>query len=69
MSDKRELSVSFSATERFEEADYDLKIALRRAVIETLEYENFPYSAEVSITLCSEEYIRKLNKKYRNALD
>ena len=66
MSNNRELSVSFSATEKFEEVNYDLKLALRRAVIETLEYENFPYSAEVSITLCSDEYIKKLNKKYRN---
>ena len=66
MDEVRELSIAFSATEKFEEANYSLKLALRRAILATLEHENFPYSAEVSLTLCSDEYIRKLNKKYRN---
>ncbi len=63
---KRGLFISFSATKSFAEVDYNLKMALRKAVLATLEYEGFQYDAEVSITLCDNEYIRALNKKYRN---
>ena len=63
---KRELYINFSATDKFDEVDYNLKSVIRRAVYETLEYENFEYPAEVSVTLCSPEYIHSLNKKYRN---
>lgn len=63
---ERGLFITFSATERFPEVGYDLKMALRRAVLATLEYEGFQYDAEVSITLCDNEYIRALNKKYRS---
>ena len=66
MMNKRKLIIRFSATERFEEVDYYFKTVIRRAVLATLEHENFPYDAEVSITLCDNAYIRKLNKQYRN---
>ena len=66
MMNKRKLIIRFSATERFEEVDYYFKTVIRRAVLATLENENFPYDAEVSITLCDNAYIRKLNKQYRN---
>ena len=62
---KRELYINFSATDKFEEADYGLKLAIRGAIYATLEREGFPYPAEVSVTLCSAEYIHELNKKYR----
>ena len=57
--------INFSATDSFDEISYELKIKLRRAIAETLDYENFPYSAEVSVTLCSEDHIRALNNEYR----
>ena len=63
---KRRLMIRFSATDRFSEADYNLKSVIRRAVLATLEYEEFPYDATVSVTLCDNGYIKKLNKKYRN---
>lgn len=63
---ERDLYIHFSATERFDEIDYVIKSIVRDAVDATLEYEGFPYPAEVSVTFCSAEYIRKLNKKYRN---
>ena len=63
---KRELYVNFSATEKFEEINYELKIAVRSAVYATLEREGFKYPAEVSVTFCSAEYIHELNNKYRN---
>lgn len=63
---KRGLIIRFSATERFEEVNYTLKSVIRRAIMATLDYEEFPYDAEVSVTLCDNSYIRKLNKQYRN---
>ncbi len=66
MTDKRELMINFSKTECFPEINYTLKIKLREAIALTLEHENFPYNAEVSVTFCSPEYIKKLNKQYRN---
>ena len=62
---QRDLYINFSATERFPEIDYDVKLAVRRAVFETLEREEFEYPAEVSVTFCSAEHIHKLNLEYR----
>ena len=62
---KRELYINFSATDRFEEINYELKAAVRSAVYATLERESFKYPAEVSVTFCSAEYIHSLNSKYR----
>ena len=61
----RELYINFLATEPFDEINYELKKTIRDAVLLTLEYEKFDYAAEVSVTLCSAEYIHSLNKKYR----
>ena len=61
----RKLMIRFSATDKFDEVDYYLKSVIRRAILATLEYESFPYDADVSVTLCDNSYIRKLNKKYR----
>ena len=61
----RDLRINFLATERFEELGYELKLAVRAAVLATLEREGFIYPAEVSVTFCSAEYIHGLNKQYR----
>jgi probable rRNA maturation factor len=63
--DKRNLSIYFSATEKFSEISYDLKMVIRNSVEATLDYESFPYDAEVSVTLCSAEHIHSLNKEFR----
>ncbi len=63
---KRKLFISFSAIRRFDECDYYFKSAIRQAVVKTLDYEGFDYDAEVSVTVCDGEYIRKLNSEYRN---
>lgn len=60
------LFINFSATKRFEECDYYFKLVIRRAVLATLEHEGVPFNSEVSVTLCDNAYIKKLNKKYRN---
>ena len=63
---KRSLFVKFSATDKFEEVDYGLKMIIRNAILATLEHESFKYDAEVSVTLCDNAFIHKLNKQYRN---
>ena len=63
---KRKLTVSFLATKKFDECDYRFKLVVRRAIKSALEYEAFPFDAEVSVTFTDNGYIKKLNKKYRN---
>lgn len=63
---KNKLFINFARTVDFPECGYDFKMMLRRAVEATLRYEFFEYDAEVSITLCDNEYIRALNKKHRD---
>ena len=62
---KRELHITFTATERFPEVNYELKLAVRRAILSALDHENFEYPAEVSLTFASAEYIHSLNKQFR----
>jgi probable rRNA maturation factor len=63
---KRKLMIRFSQTQNFEETDYYLKSVIRRAILATLERERFKFDAEVSVTLCDNAYIRRLNKNFRN---
>ena len=60
------LKINFAATRSFEECDYYFKLTLRHAILAALEYEGFPADAEVSVTLCDNEYIQQLNKQYRD---
>lgn len=62
---ERTLKINFTKTKESLETDYYFKMVIRRAISETLTHENFPYDAEVSVTLCDNEYIRRLNKAYR----
>lgn len=61
----RKLVIRFSKTADFPEINYYFKSVIRRAVLATLENQKFKYDAEVSVTLCDNAYIRKLNKTYR----
>ena len=61
----RDLYINFSATEKFPEVGYELKSAVRGAILATLERESFEYPAEVSVTFCSAEHIHKLNLEFR----
>ena len=63
---KKTLKINFSKTRNFPEIDYYFKCVIRRAVEATLKHEKFPYDAIVSVTLCDAEYIRNLNKTYRD---
>ena len=45
---------------------YRMKMLIRRAVEETLAYEQVEDDCEVSVTLCDNEEIRELNQRFRN---
>ena len=66
MTDSRKLRIYFSKTTEIEEISYRLKSKIREAVERTLMYENFPYDTEVSVTLCDNAYIKKLNREFRS---
>lgn len=46
--------------------DLDCKKIIQNVVEAAIEYENFPYEAEVNVVLTSNEEIKKINKDYRN---
>lgn len=60
------LFISFMATKKMEEADYELKKTLRAAILQTLKYERFAYDASVCVTVCDNAYIRGINRKFRD---
>lgn len=58
------LQIFFSKSDGFA-VSYELKCAVRAAILATLKYEGFPFDAEVSITFADNEYIHGLNNEYR----
>ena len=60
------LLINFSRTADIEVDLYTLKHTVRAAIDATLVHESFLGNAELSVTFCDNEYIRKLNKKHRN---
>ena len=62
---KCSLTVDFFATGKFDEVNYKSKITVRRAVVETLDFEGFLSDAQVSLTFCDNAHIRSLNKEFR----
>ena len=60
------LFINFSSTKKFPECTYNLKMIVREAILATLNYEDLIFGAEVSVTFCDNEYIKKLNSEYRD---
>ena len=58
------LQIFFSKSDGFA-VSYELKCAVRAAILATLKYEGFPFDAEVSVTFADNEYIHGLNNEYR----
>ena len=58
------LRIFFSKSDGFA-VSYELKCAVRAAILATLKYEGFPFDAEVSVTFADNEYIHGLNNEYR----
>lgn len=63
---ENKLFISFSATDDFEDCNYSLKYIVRKAILATLEYEGVDFDTRVSVTFCDNEYIKGVNKEYRN---
>lgn len=61
-----ELKIYFENEQEKETVNYDLKILVRHAILETLEYEGHGKITEVSVTFTDNEKIHALNKQYRN---
>ncbi len=59
------LYITFAATKEMPLADFELKKTLRAAIRATLQYEKFPYDAAISLTVCDNAYIQRINKKFR----
>ena len=58
------LQIFFSKSDGFA-VSYELKCAVRAAILATLKYEGFPFDAEVSVSFADNEYIHGLNNEYR----
>ena len=63
---EKRLFINFSATKKFPEVNYNLKSVVRRAIEATLRYEDLIFGAEISVTFCDNEYIKKLNGAFRS---
>ena len=61
-----QLFITFSATKQMPLANYELKKTLRAAILNTLIYEGFESDAEISLTVCDNEYIQSINKQFRD---
>lgn len=59
------LRIYFSAAGAVDQISYQTEWAIRRAIFETLRHEDFSFNAEISVTVCDNEYIHALNLKYR----
>ncbi len=59
------LIIDFSTSKKMPAVNYYMKDLVRQAVKYTLEYEGFSNPANISVTFCDNEYIKKLNKEYR----
>ena len=60
-----DLYISFLKSNKDIPTSYEIKMAIRYAIAATLTHQDFPYDADVSVTLCDNEYIHALNNKYR----
>ena len=60
------LIINFQKTVEHEALDYYFKHVIRKAISTALVHEGFDSDCEVSVTLCDNDYIKRLNSKYRN---
>ena len=59
------LKIYFENDQTLINIHYKLKMLIRRAILETLEYEGMKNDVEVSVTFTSDEGIRELNNRFR----
>ncbi len=61
----KDINISFMKTSADIPTNYEMKMAIRSAIVATLTHQNFPYDADVSVTICDNDYIHALNSKHR----
>ena len=59
------LHIYFSADKEYNQSFYEIKKQIREAIRAALYYEGVDYDVELSVKLCSNDYIRELNRTYR----
>ena len=59
------LRIYFSADKEYEQSFYEIKKQIREAIRAALYYEKIDFDVELSVKLCSNDYIRELNRTYR----
>ena len=59
------LRIYFSADKEYDQSFYEIKKQIREAIRAALFYENVDFDVELSVKLCSNDYIRELNRTYR----
>ena len=62
----RKLRIYFENEQDKKSVKYGTLVLVRRAIENTLDFEDFSIDCEVSVTFCDNEKIRCLNEKYRN---
>ena len=65
MSRKLNMKIYFENEQDKQPVSYKLKMLLRRAMEETLDYEQYNNPCEISVTFTDNEGIRELNRKFR----
>lgn len=59
------LTVYYENQQNEEKVNYKLKMLVRRAIAETLAYEQYQNDAEVSVTFTDDDGIHELNQRFR----
>ena len=59
------LKIYFENDQELINIHYNLKMLIRRTILETLDYEGMENDVEVSVTFTDDEGIRELNNKFR----
>lgn len=62
----KQLRIYFSADDGIMTGGYMTELLVRHAVRAALDYEHFPFGAELSVTFTDGDGIRKLNREYRH---
>ena len=60
------LMIYFTNEQTEEKVNYDLKMLVRKAILGTLEFEDFKRDCNVSVTFTNGEGIKTLNSEFRN---
>ncbi len=59
------LRIYFSADKEYSQSFYEIKKQIREAIRAALYYEKIDFDVELSVKLCSNDYIKELNRTYR----